>query len=346
MRNLLVFILCSYILILPPSGSSQSDVLTMRQGDSFIHSIEFLSGGKRLVSASLDGTVVMWESATGKQIWRLDLDEVKTKNKHTISQLYHMDLSPDGKFIAISYDRTSVLDGVLQSDRKEEIVLIDAETGRLTKSIVLKTGNLAFSPDSAFLVTVGLDSTARFWNVISGTETKQINLSCVSGTPLFTPSGDQLIIANRLEWNSDKPMISIYDLKTGKVIRDLPKEYVEITGIALSHDGKYLAVGGFSGGIFSLKVWGIKGQNEGKPIDLLTKVEKLGNNVVFSPDDRLLASSGFLNGRQMVVVRTISTNKIVKQIHVTSNVRSLAFSPDQKNLAIGTSNGEILLKSL
>jgi WD40 repeat protein len=272
----------------------------------------------------------------------LDLDAKRSKNNYTISHVYQMVISPDGKTIAISYDQSSVVSDVLQSDRKGSVALIDAGTGKLTKSLIDNRANITFSPDGGVLVTVGSDSIVRFWNTVGGNEIREIKVDFV-GTPLFVPSGRLLAVANRLEWSSKDPMVKVYDLKDGSVVRSFPKEYVEITGISISHDGKKLAIGGFNGGVYTIKIWELDKTNEPEPASLISKDEKIGSNVVFSPDDSTLASSGFMKSRPVVVVRTVSTNVVKKTLWPAHDVKSLAYAPDGKHLAIGTAEGEIFL---
>ena len=78
-----------------------------------------------------------------------------------------MTVSPNGRMIAISYDKNTVTNGVLQADRKEQIALVNAETGTLFQPIFNKimreTGpatqncNFPLCSDYCMLHGLGLD---------------------------------------------------------------------------------------------------------------------------------------------------------------------------------------------
>src|SRR4051812_3284834 len=110
--------------LLAANGAAQPGSIKLRHGNDWVNNISYSADGKRLVSASLNGTIEMWNSETGKRIWKLDLDAGGTKQTQTISHLYHMAVSPDTRTIAVSFDQSTVVKDVLQADRTDQIALI------------------------------------------------------------------------------------------------------------------------------------------------------------------------------------------------------------------------------
>jgi WD40 repeat protein len=105
---------------------------------------------KRLVTASMDGTVQVREVATRKTLFTLQHDD------GVVGVAY----SPNGQWIA-----TSSLD---QTAR-----LWDASTGaqvRVFNGHNAEVKDIAFSPDGTRLATASVDKTAIIWDVANGQE--------------------------------------------------------------------------------------------------------------------------------------------------------------------------------
>jgi WD40 repeat protein len=104
----------------------------------------FNSDGKRLATASFDGTAKVWDSETGK--------ELMTLSGHT-GLVFSVAFSPDDTIIA-----TGSTDGTAK--------LWDASTGRELLTLSSDGGgvtNVAFSPDGSRLATANRDGTDRLF---------------------------------------------------------------------------------------------------------------------------------------------------------------------------------------
>ena len=75
--------------------------LKLQHGKRVVESVRFTPDGKHLVSASIDGTVIMWDTRSARSMWKIDLDDgARTRLSHTVSEILGMDLAPDGNIVA------------------------------------------------------------------------------------------------------------------------------------------------------------------------------------------------------------------------------------------------------
>jgi WD40 repeat protein len=167
-RNLLPMAISSLMLVPPSScmGCTRNELRTFQQGKSPILVARFTSDGSHLISASTDGKVVMWDVKTGQRLWQISLDSQSTASREsTVSHITDMDLSSDGRTLALSYWRDHIVGDRLASRDEGRIALLDARTGQETKVLTrdqTKPRALAFSPDNYLLASAGGDKTARF----------------------------------------------------------------------------------------------------------------------------------------------------------------------------------------
>jgi WD40 repeat protein len=120
--------------------------------------IAFSRDGKRLASASHDGTVRIWDAATGA--------ELHTLRGHGDYYVQGVAFSPDGKWLASAgWDQRVVLWNVASGERAR--TLKAGGGGEFA-------GSVAFSPDSKWLVAAGelvaagFDEIIPIWDVGTG----------------------------------------------------------------------------------------------------------------------------------------------------------------------------------
>lgn len=112
-----------------------------------VTSTVFSPDGKRVLTASTDGTARVWDGKTGREVL------VLSHKGAVMSAVF----SPDGKRIV-----TSGLDGtavIWNAKAGERLLCLRGHDGGV------KCG--AFSPDGKKIVTAGEDRTARLWNAQS-----------------------------------------------------------------------------------------------------------------------------------------------------------------------------------
>lgn len=151
---------------------------------------------------------------------------------------------------------------------------------------------LALSPDGRTLAANGLGTV--LWDTATGEILKTLSSSADKHGPLntlrFTPKGRWLIGAGV------RGDIHVWDVASGRVAAVLRNHSSGISSLAVSHDGRTLATGDVSG---LLRLWALEpdfGQSAGgraaRELLTLDTDAKEVNDLAFSPDNGLLASSG------------------------------------------------------
>jgi WD40 repeat protein len=181
-------------------------------------------------------------------------------------------------------------------------------------------------PEEEKGVRAGRELRIQTWSSATGTvETKSISEKRLMSAGVISPDGNLLAIELGTQ---PEPVvfktagIGIYDLTEGKLLRVLPAES-SVSSMNWSLDGKTLATNFYYG---SLVVWDIAtGETRS---ELKIKADK----IAWSADGKMLATS---SGDQWVRVFDATSGMEVKSWETIGAVRTLAFSPNSKDLALG-----------
>ena len=193
---------------------------TLRGHLGTIYSVAYDSDGKRLVTASEDGTARIWDAVTGDELIVLEGHEGAVKDAA---------FSPDGQLVATaSADRT--------------VIIWDAVTGEQLRSVQHQgpVNSIAFSPNGHRLVTSSDDATTRVWNVSNARQIyvlRDHSAAVLAG--VFSPNGE--LIAT----GGNDTIVNIWDAAAGQLINSIPNGEA-VSDIAFSEDSNYvLTTGGY-----------------------------------------------------------------------------------------------------
>jgi WD40 repeat protein len=181
----------------------------------------------------------------------------------------------------------------------------------------------ALSPDGKWLASAGRDQTVKLWDFASGAFIR--NLGKHDGwvrAVAFSP--DSKIVYSI----ADNEGLSELDAATGKLLRSLPQpkgENREWFRMAISHDGRFIALGG--GIDRTLVVWDVASwsQKQSLPIG-----RDGGGDFAFSPTRSILAMA---NGKTVQFLDP-ETGEALGSISNVRDSSAMAFSPDGLMLAI------------
>lgn len=262
--------------------------------DDGVNSAFFNPDGTRVVTASDDGIVRLWDAESGEKL--VDCLGYKV-------QIYMAVFSPDGKKVAAaSKDSTVRVWNV--SDGKVESICIGHKDEVLS---------VMFSPDSKKIVTASKDSTVKIWDVQSGRiqvdytrHTKQVNMA------VFSPDGKSVLSA------SDDYTARLWSVEDGKDITVYSGHFGKIVYGTFSPNGRFVATASIDN---TVRIWDI---NNTKCI-VCPGYKYNMNMVEFSPDCKQIVTAA---GNGTVSIWDVNSGEEKLSYTLDSEVKSVMFSPD------------------
>lgn len=200
---------------MPSSGPARC-IREIQAHPQSVDGLTFSPAGDRLASTSDEGSVKLWETASGQL--------TQTLNGHT-DRMGRLAWSRDGRVLA-------------SAGRDKTILLWDVEQGHYRAALQGHKGGitgLAFTPDGQTLLSTG-ESTVRVWEVASG-QAQQV----IQGYADFfyvlawSPDGTTLV-SGSMNW-----LVDIWDVTGAKAPQVLPGHAGSVCGVGWSPDNRYLA---------------------------------------------------------------------------------------------------------
>lgn len=244
----------------PPPPLEYRTVLKLKGHDKGVDCVAFSPKADLLASAAYDGTVVVWNAATGTRLKTLPAGDAT----HAVA------FSPKGNLLAAGC-------------WSGEIRMWDLPSFRPTRPLLHHSKpvyTLAFSPDGKFLASGGFDCTVVLWDVAVG-EVEEILpkmpqlVDCVA----FSPDGKWLAVAGK-----DKT-VTLWEAGTWKKRHSLEGHTGQVSAVAFSPDNKLLASGSHDG---TIRVWEVA---TGKPLRTLTGDTATVWSIAFSNERRLVSGN-------------------------------------------------------
>jgi WD40 repeat protein len=290
-------------------------ILTFTGHSGFVNACAFSSDGTRILSASDDKTLKLWDVETGT--------EIHTFSGHTES-VNGCAFSPDGtKILSSSADKT--------------LKLWDTETGTAIRMFSGHTTSMlvessVFSPDGTKILSASGIKTLKLWDTETGTEIRTF-----TGHPYivlsyaFSPDGTKILSA------SNNGKLKLWDTETGTEIRTFFGHDGMVRSCAISPDGTKI----LSAGDYTLKLCDAE---TGTMIRMFSGHTGWVTGCAFSPDGTKILSASQDKTLKLWDTETGTAIRMFSGIQKRergSTVQSCEFSPDEANILSASTNGNL-----
>jgi WD40 repeat protein len=271
--------------------------------DGVIH----LPGGQRMMTASWDGSLRVWNLHTGKQIgndWRDGESGVDT-----------ISLSLDGKKVASGGD-----DGAVRS--------WDVDTGEVIAKWVGHTSVVhcvCWSQDGGRVVSGSDDGTARVWDVESGKTVLTIETGLTEVHAVIYSPDTTMIATGGI--SSEREYLKIWDAKTSKLLANLKGHTATVWCLAWTANGQTLISGSWD---YSVRTWNTTTWQQ---ISVLRGHTSNIIGIAISVNGRILASASADKTARLWNLE--NGQPIGSPLQRADLVRCTSFSTDGKLLATG-----------
>ena len=331
--------------------------------------LDYSPNGKLIASGGQDGTVRLWNSKTGKETHRWEVEggtqavrfsqdgkliacgvsgthrvtrrgeagtyfvhvwKVSTKKEvHRLGGLRNRITS-----VAFSSDGKQLAAGAGVFQEPGEIHIWNLRSGEELESIEGLARGVAgvdISPDGALLAGALRDNTVRVWSLPGAKEVKTLGQAIPHGGALVVAfSPDGKLLASE-RWGEG---IDLWDTSTWSSMHTLKEHREAVWSLDFSKDGRRLASGGSDGKAI---LWDVK---SGKPLQIFMRLEDkyrsqrhLARPVALSPNGKRLAAGH--QDSKILIWNLKSRKEVTKHPGHEGAVFDVAFSPDGKKLYSG-----------
>lgn len=275
-RNLVLMTLLGSIGCATPLLAARPDVLWQVGGHSRpIHDVALSPGGDLAATASEDGTMKIWNMATGRLVMTLT---GSTENFGAAFPMYGVTFSPDGQSVW-----AATIGGAI------EWRLSDGEILRATESME-SGGQVFFSPDGQYVglagSPAGSEDTVFVYRRSDGQLLKTME-PAGSVAAVFSANSEFVIAGTKMNFLSPAGVIRYYRMSDGGVERTINAHAGPIHWISLSPDGMILASCANDG---LAKLWNAA---DGSLRHTLTGHTSGVTRALFSPDGSRVATTSY-----------------------------------------------------
>lgn len=282
--------------------------------DAGVTDVAISPDNTRVVSAARDGTVLVWDVASGTVQQRL------TGHDDRVTAL---DFSPDGQMIVTASMDTTARIWDIASGR--ELQRLDGHVDGVL--------DVHFSPGGRNIVTASNDRSLILWNVVDGSERFRLTGHEAAVTNVTFSPDSQLIASGALDRT-----VRIWNVLTGRELEVLHGHEDRVTALAFSPDSNTVASGSANSTIW---LWNLV-TTEG-PRRLTGHTDGV-SGLAFADNGRKLVSTSWDTS---MILWDLEANQISQRfIGHDAPVMSLALSRDESLAVSGSEDHDVRIWSL
>jgi DNA-binding beta-propeller fold protein YncE len=230
--------------------------------------VAFSPDGARILTDSPDGTVRIWDVASGRPIAQF------TKPG---TGLPAAAFSPDGSRIVIVIGANDGKVRILDIATAREIAVLEGHESGVTDA--------SYSPDGTLIATASADKTVRLWDAENGRELAVLHHDQAINSVAFSADGKRLVTGVR------DGTAHVFDIGTGRETLVIKAGTDDVLAASFSHDGARIVTGSADR---TVRIWDT---TSGETIAVLTGHLGDVTSAAFSPDGNRIFSTGESTGR-------------------------------------------------
>jgi len=274
-----------------------------------VNSVLFSHDGCYAISGGTDGTMRLWNVASGKE------ERVYKVGAAVLS----IALSSDSRYALLGCGDGSIR--LLEITTGKEICRFRGHTDQVR--------SVAFSLDGHYVLSGSLDKTVRLWEISRGQEVHKLERKGEVFSVDFSPDGCYAVDGgeDRTFW--------LWNIMTGEKIQRFVGHTDSVLSVTFSSDGHYAMSGSAD---YSIRLWSLP---TGQQINCLKGHAGAVASVKFSSDGCYGLSGGFDN---TVRLWDTKTGREIRCFEAHSQwVISVCFSPDARYFLSGSADGSVAL---
>jgi WD40 repeat protein len=296
---------------------------TLRGHTGEVTSVALSRDGKRAVTGSADGTVKVWDTATGNVTRTLKRNALRVNT----GAVYCVALSPNGRrLVSGNWDTMGESMTVWDLDKGERVA---ARTGDLSGTL-----SVALSPDGTRVVCGNMAGAVTIRDAATLRETLSLRAAGAVAQPNVWGQGKAVCSlaispdAKQVVGCDHDRTIKIWDAANGKQTRTLRGHTDGLTSVAVSPDGRHIVSGSMDRAV---KVWDAV---TGREIRTLKGHTGTVSGVAVSADGRRIVSSSYDGTARVWDAET--GQEIRTLVGHTAEVTSVAVSRDGTRVVSGS----------